>query len=289
MTFFTRLIFCIAMLLFVSSAPVYADTTAPATLSFAVLGDAEPKPKAEFPHMAQAVADINQLTPALNLQFVLGVGDIAHKGTLLQYEQATPVLQALTLPFYPIMGNEEYGSTVERFLQFANLWNADKTRIDAIRYTLEFPQVAIVLASPDFSRDFNDDGIAWLTNEVRRLAPKPVMLVVHGAQQGVYKENAEKGISHPGFVTDVVSQPNVRAVISGDLHMDMPRVNHSLTLNGVHYLHIPALERTKIPDESQHTAMYRVFHVHKDGRVEVETYQTGTQTPIARYHYQFTL
>jgi len=289
MTFFTRLIFCTAILLFVSSTPVYADTTAPATLSFAVLGDAEPKPKAEFPHMAKAVADINQLTPALNLQFVLGVGDIAHKGTLLQYEQATPVLQALTLPFYPIMGNEEYGSTVERFLQFANLWNADKTRIDAIRYTLEFPQVAIVLASPDFSRDFNDDGIAWLTNEVRRLAPKPVMLVVHGAQQGVYKENAEKGISHPGFVTDVVSQPNVRAVISGDLHMDMPRVNHSLTLNGVHYLHIPALERTKIPDESQHTAMYRVFHVHQDGRVEVETYQTGTLTPIARYHYQFTL
>lgn len=259
------------------------------TLSFAVLGDAEPKPKAEFPHMAQAVADVNTLTPQLNLQFVLGVGDIAHKGTLLQYEQATPVLQALQLPFYPIMGNEEYGSTPERFLTFANKWNQGKATIDSIRYTLEFAQVALVLASPDFSRDFNDEGIAWLKNEVSRLAPKPVLLVVHGAQQGVFKENADKGISHPGFVSEVLSQPNVRAVISGDLHMDMPRVTHSLELGGIHYLHIPALERTKIPDESQHTPMYRVFHIHADGTVVVDTYENGNLTPLAAYQYRFTL
>lgn len=259
------------------------------TVSFAVLGDAEPKPKAEFPHMAQAVADINQLTPRLNLQFVLGVGDIAHKGTLLQYEQATPVLQQLQLPFYPIMGNEEHGSTVERFLHFANLWNNGKTTISSPRYSLEFEQFALVLASPDFGRDFNDDGIAWLKQEITRLSPKPILLVVHGAQQGVYQENADKGISHVGFVSEVISQPNLRAVISGDLHMDMPRVKHSLAINGVHYLHIPALERTKIPDESQHTAMFRVFHVQADGTVVVETYQNGTLQPKPEFQYRFQL
>ncbi|WP_423187680.1 metallophosphoesterase family protein [Alishewanella sp. d11] len=259
------------------------------SISFAVLGDAEPKPKAEFPHVAQAVADVNQLTAQLNLQFVLGVGDLAHKGTLLQYENVTPVLQALQLPFYPIMGNEEYNSTPERFLTFANKWNQGKTTIDSIRYTLEFDQVALILASPDLGRDFNDSGINWLKQEVARLAPKPVLLVVHGAQQGVYQERPDKGISHPGFVTEVVNQPNVRAVISGDLHMDMPRVKHSLELNGVHYLHIPALERTKIPDESQHTPMYRVFHVHADGTVVVDTYQNGNLKPLAQYQYRFTL
>lgn len=277
-------------LLFIAAFNTACSSETPASsISFAVLGDAEPKPKAEFPHMAQAVADVNTLTSQLNLQFVLGVGDIAHKGTLLQYEQATPVLQALQLPFYPIMGNEEYGSTPERFLTFANKWNQGKATFDSIRYTLEFDQVALVLASPDFSRDFNDDGIAWLKNEVSRLAPKPVLLVVHGAQQGVFKENADKGISHPGFVSEVLSQPNVRAVISGDLHMDMPRVKHSLELNGIHYLHIPALERTKIPDESQHTPMYRVFHIHADGSVVVDTYQNGNLKPLSQYQYRFTL
>lgn len=260
-----------------------------AELRFVVLGDAEPKPEAKFPNMAAAVADINQLIPSLDLTFAVGVGDIAHKGTLLQYEQATPVLQALNLPFYPIMGNEEHGSTTERFLSFANLWNQGQTTIDSKRYSLEFDSVALVFASPDFGRDFNDDGIAWLKNEVARLAPKPVMLVVHSAQQGVFKENSEKGISHPGFVTEVISQPNVRAVISGDLHMDMSRVNHSFELNGVHYLHIPALERTKIPDESNHQAMYRVFSLMQDGTVVVDTYQTGNLEPLADYQYRFRL
>lgn len=260
-----------------------------AELRFVVLGDAEPKPEAKFPNMAAAVADINQLIPSLDLAFAVGVGDIAHKGTLLQYEQATPVLQSLNLPFYPIMGNEEHGSTTERFLSFANLWNQGKTTIDSTRYTLELDSVALILASPDFGRDFNDDGIAWLKNEVARLAPKPVMLVVHGAQQGVFKENPEKGISHPGFVTEVINQPNVRAVISGDLHMDMPRVNHSLELNGVHYLHIPALERTKIPDESYHQAMYRILSLMQDGTVVVDTYQTGNLEPLADYQYRFRL
>lgn len=258
-------------------------------LRFVVLGDAEPKPEAKFPNMADAIADINQLIPRLELDLAIGVGDIAHKGTMLQYEQATPILQALNLPFYPIMGNEEHGSSTERFLSFANMWNQGKTTIDSTRYTLEFDSVALVLASPDFGRDFNDDGIVWLKNEVARLAPKPVMLVVHGAQQGVFKENPDKGISHPGFVTEVISQPNVRAVISGDLHMDMPRVNHSLELNGVHYIHIPALERTKIPDESHHQAMYRVFSVMQEGTVVVDTYQTGRLEPLAEYQYRFKL
>ena len=229
-----------------SQTPATA-TTENIVLRFAVLGDAEPKPEPQFPHLAAAVADVNQLAEQTKLDFVVGVGDIAHKGTLVQYDNATPVLQQLTLPFYPIMGNEEHVSTVERFLHFAKLWNSGKATINSPRYSLEFEQFALVLASPDFGRDFNDDGIAWLKQEITRLSPKPVLLVVHGAQQGVYQENADKGISHAGFVSEVISQPNLRAVISGDLHMDMPRVKHSLAINGVHYLHIPALERGDPP------------------------------------------
>lgn len=259
-----------------------------ALLRFAVLGDAEPKPEPQFPNMAAAVADINQLAMQQRLDFVIGVGDIAHKGTLVQYENATPVLQQLSLPFYPIMGNEEHGSSVERFMQFANLWNQGKITLDAPSYVLEFDRVALVLASPDHGRDFNDSGIAWMLSQLQQLAPKPVLLVVHGAQAGVYPENADKGIHHPGFA-EVIAQPNLAAVISGDLHMDMDRSNHSKQLGKVHYLHIPALERTKIPDDSQHTAMFRLFTLHNDNLMQVDTYQTGVLTPLARHRYQFSL
>ncbi|MFC4260957.1 metallophosphoesterase family protein [Marinobacter lacisalsi] len=255
---------------------------------FAVLGDAEPKPKAAFPNVEAAVQDVNKLAKQQKVEFVLGVGDIAHKGTLLQYDNVTPVLQQLSLPFYPIMGNEEHGSTVDRFLQYATRWNNGKIEVTAPSYVLEQENVAIVMASPDFGRDFNDSGITWMLEQIEALSPKPVLLVVHGAQAGIYPERADKGIKHPGF-SDVVAQPNLTAVISGDLHMDMDRVVHSKQIDGVHYLHIPALERTKIPDESRHNPMFRVFNVHADGTVTVDTYQVGLPEPLQRHAYQFDL
>lgn len=271
-----------------SQTPAAASTTENVVLRFAVLGDAEPKPEPQFPHLAAAVADVNWLATQTKLDFVVGVGDIAHKGTLVQYDNATPVLQQLTLPFYPIMGNEEHGSTVERFMQYANSWNAGKITLDAPSYVLEFDTVALVFASPDHGRDFNDSGIAWMLNQLKQLQPKPVLLIVHGAQTGVYPENPDKGIEHPGFA-GVIAQPNLAAVISGDLHMDMNRTLHSKQIGQVHYLHIPALERTKIPDESQHTAMFRVFSLSNTGLVQVDTYQTGNVTPLAQHSYSFNL
>lgn len=70
-----------------------AAVTENVVLRFAVLGDAEPKPEPQFPHLAAAVADVNRLATQTKLDFVVGVGDIAHKGTLVQYDNATPLAQ----------------------------------------------------------------------------------------------------------------------------------------------------------------------------------------------------
>src|SRR5690606_19555600 len=129
-------------------APTLANAAEP-VLRFAILGDAEPKPKAEFPGLAAAVGHVNHLTDTLNLDFVIGVGDIAHKGTELQYDAVTPVLQRLTLPFYPTMGNEEHGARVERYTQYAQRWNEGKVEIEGPSYVREFEQLAPVMASPD--------------------------------------------------------------------------------------------------------------------------------------------
>ncbi|WP_240901133.1 metallophosphoesterase [Thioalkalivibrio sp. XN8] len=260
----------------------------PVVLRFAVLGDAEPKPEPEFPNLAAAVSDVNALAADGRLDFVVGVGDIAHKGTLVQYENAAAVLEQLELPFYPIMGNEEHDSTTERFLEFANRWNNGQAEIPGPRYTRDLGPLVMVHASPDHGRDFNDEGVAWVLAQVRAAYPRPVFLVVHGAQAGVYPENPDKGVANPAFA-EVVAQPNLAAVISGDLHMDMDRVEHSKQLGRVHYLHIPALERTKIPDATQHTPMFRVFTVTASGEVLVDTYQAGRPRPLDRHAYRFSL
>lgn len=255
-------------------------------LRIAIIGDAEPKPLAEFPNMAAAVEQINTLAQTLPIDFVIGVGDIAHKGTEIQYEAATEVLQKFKAPFYPIMGNEEHGSTAERYMHYALKWNSN---LEGPSYVVNHEEVAFLFASPDHGRDFDDSGAMWILEQLQQLAPKPVVLIVHGAQQGVYPENAEKGISNQLFKDQVVSQTNLAVIISGDLHMDMDRVNHSKKIDHVHYLHIPALERTKIPDETNHTPMFRVMTIAKDGKVNVDTYAVGDPEPREEHAYSFGL
>lgn len=272
-----------------ASGPVGSDRADPEVrLRFAVLGDAEPKPEPRFPNLALAVDDVNRLNEELGLDFVVGVGDIAHKGTLIQYENATGELVRLTRPFYPIMGNEEHGSTVERFLEFAERWNRSTLDFPTPKYVVDTEEVALVFASPDFGRDFSDEGIAWILEVLEGLKDKPVFLIAHGAQVGIFPENPDKGVTHPGFAR-VVAQPNLAAVISGDLHMDMDRVDHSKRVGSVHYLHIPALERTKIPDETHHKGMFRLFTVFANGEVLVETYAVGEPAALAEHRYGFRL
>lgn len=267
------------------SPVVTSDSADAVTLRFAVLGDAEPKPDPVFPGVEAAVRDINAMAEAGRIDFVIGVGDLAHDGTLIQYDNVTPVLQQLNRPFYPIMGNEEHNTTVERYLEYAARWNPEVTTPS---YVLDRGPVVMVHASPDFGRDFNDEGIAWVLDAVRTAAPKPVFLIVHGAQVGAYPENPEKGVAHPRFA-EVVAEPNLAAVISGDLHMDMDRTLHSKQIGHVHYLHIPGLERTKLPDETRHTPMFRVFTVTADGRVQIDTYETGVPGALAPLGYSFSL
>jgi 3',5'-cyclic-AMP phosphodiesterase len=255
-------------------------------LRVAFIGDGEPKPCAEFPHTDAAVEQINTLMLTQSIDFVIGVGDVAHKGTEIQYEAATEVFQKLKAPFYPIMGNEEHGSTVERYLYYAQQWNSN---IISPSYVINLDKLAFICASPDHGRDFDDSGAQWVIEQIERLAPKPVVLVVHGAQQGVYPERPDKGISNQLFREKVISQANLAVVISGDLHMDMDRVNHSKKIDHIHYLHIPALERTKIPDETNHTPMFRVMTVGKDGKVTLETYAVSDAAPRKEHAYSFTL
>lgn len=207
-------------------------------LRIAFIGDGKPKPCAEFPHTNAAVEHINQLQKSDAIDFVIGIGDVAHKGTEIQYEEATKVFQKLTPLFYTIMGNEEHGSSVEYYMKFAKQWNPKITSPNTI---LNHEKVTFVLASPDFGRDFNNKGASKIAKQIKKLAPKPVILVVHSVQKGVYEKRADKGIDNIIFKSDVLSQPNLVAVVSGDLHMDMDRTKHSKKINNIHYLHIPAL------------------------------------------------
>lgn len=260
-----------------------------AALRFAVIGDAEPKPDPEFPGLGAAVDSINRLAEQLDLAFVAGVGDIAHDGTVSQYKAALKHLEKLPIPFYPIMGNEEFTATKERFLDYATRWNQGLPAIDNVRYTIERDELAFIFATPDRDgRDFSRKGIDWIKSELESLGDKPTMLFIHGAPRGVFPEGGDKGVQNPDF-SKLFREPNLIATFSGDLHIDIQRVQSTREKHGVHHVQVPPLERTKVPDRLRHHPYYRIVSVLEDGEVVVSTYDLVTGSFEPKQTYRFSL
>src|SRR5690554_5691078 len=67
-------------------------------IQFAVLGDVEPKTDRTFPNLRKAVSGINKLALDRAIAFTASVGDIAHRGSLTQYETASEILATLSSP-----------------------------------------------------------------------------------------------------------------------------------------------------------------------------------------------
>lgn len=260
-----------------------------AELRFAVIGDGEPKPDAEFPGLNAAVESINALAMDYDLSFVAGIGDIPHKGTVVQYEAALGVLKNLDIPFYPIMGNEEYNASEQRYLEYANRWNQGRVRIKALKYVIETEPLALIFATPEKDgRDFHDTGVRWIEEQLDAIGDKPAMLFIHGAPQVVFPEGGDKGVANPEFLR-LMERANLVATFSGDLHMDLTRVAGARKKYGVHHVHVPALERTKLPDKAQHVPYYRVVSVLEDGEVVLSTINAVTGEVDPSFEYRFSL
>jgi len=265
---------------------VQADAYEP-VLTFAVVGDAEPKPEAAFPGLAATVDTLNAMAQSRKIEWVFGVGDLPHKATDIQYENLTAVLQNLRLPFYPLMGNEEFHGSPEKFLRFAQSWGNATQPIDDIRYTIDHPIALFVSATPDLNgREFTTQGTAWIDQQLAGAATKPAFLFVHGAQVGIFPEGGDKGTAQPEF-SDLSKHENLVAIFSGDLHMDLHRIDGIVSHRGVDHVHIPAVERTKVPDESFHHPYFRLVTLYQDGLGVIELIDSETGQTLPKFTHRF--
>lgn len=279
-------LFAIIALWFPQPSLAQSDEKAP-VLVFAVIGDAEPKPEPEFPGLQATVTTLNSLAGSRSVEFVFGVGDLAHKATDIQYQNLTKVLSDLELPFYPIMGNEEFHGTPEQFLEHANQWGNAQKPLDATRYVNDHHGFRFISATPDLNgREFTDQGIEWIDQQLNHQPSQPKFLFVHGAQVGIFPEGGDKGTANPNFQT-LAEHEKLAVIFSGDLHMDIHRVDGIVEQLGVLHVHVPALERTKIPDESFHHPYFLLVTLYDDGLGVIETMDANTGQTLPRYTHQF--
>ena len=54
-------------------------------------------------------------------------------------------------------------------------------------------------------------------------------------------------------------------------------------------MHIPALVRTKVPDETIHKPIIRIMTIDKNGKDEVESFKLGDFKSEEKYKYSFEL
>src|SRR5690606_24366158 len=100
----------------------------------------------------------------------------------------------------------------------------------------------------------------------------------------------DKSIENPRFA-EILSHPRLIAVFSGHLHLNLNRVTHYIVVDGVHHIHAPGLERTKVPDDDpeSHVPYFRLVTIFDTGQVLVETYDLAAKSFDQRHEIRFNI
>ena len=243
-------------------------------IRIAILGDAEPKPEPVFTHTAAAVEVINRLDERAPIAFVAGTGDIAHKGALAQYDAVSEHLGALRPPLLPILGNEELMAEngAERLLRYAAKWNGGGPEDESGRglsYTRRVAGHLFVFASAmDGGKELNDHQIDWIEAQLMQSPGLPAILFTHNAPPGLFRPGG--AMQRPALNERILAREDVVATFSGHLHMNLDEwPGHARCDRGVHHIHVPGLERTKLG--SCHVPRFRLLTI-EGHRLSVQTY-----------------
>ena len=252
---------------------------------FAVFGDMEPSPDPVFIGAQLATEAVVQVaTIAAVADVVVGVGDIAHRGTDVQYATVAPILQALAVPFLAIPGNEEAGD-FDRFLAEARTWNEDPDTIPDLHYVAAGACFTLVFATATVNgREVSDADVDWILERLDEIAARRAILVTHGSLAGVFGVGGVKGIEHPRFRDEVLLHPALALTVSGDLHLDVATYPGIATTDGVAHLHAPGLERTKHGD---HVPRMRTVSTACDGTIDVRTYDLQVGAFLSHLRWTF--
>jgi hypothetical protein len=90
------------------------------------------------------------------------------------------------------------------------------------------------------------------------------------------------------LMTPVLQRPNVRILFSGHTHFDLASVeSHVIDAYGVHHIHVPGIERTKVGDT--HTPRFRIVTITNGEDVTVQTYNVRSGAFDRELEIRFTL
>ena len=106
--------------------------------TFVVLSDMHIGESEEQTQLAQdAIAKINSMVSSNNIKFVLITGDISNTALPKQFEDAKSILDTLTVPYIPIIGNHDIWT-----YNSSSNWEETEPHGDELFYSIFYPTIA---------------------------------------------------------------------------------------------------------------------------------------------------
>jgi predicted phosphodiesterase len=211
--------------------------------------------------LANFVRDIKHHIPPVD--FAVHLGDITETGTAQEFSWASLILDSLTCPLYPVVGNHDnfQGDSKQNWLDFAGL---DSTHYSFDYFGINF--IVIDCTLPRYIPPYVHCDALVRARVARELALKPHMPAIILSHYNMWErpwnaefDTTESYAEYMGvpWLREVLEDAgNVIAVINGHVHANRAEVH-----NGIHYLDVNAT-LTGRPS-------IRYFYVYRD-RIEVD-------------------
>lgn len=254
----------------------HEQNTQTSNVRFAILGDVEPKPDPVFALFQNAIDRINSIHAQTPLDFVAGIGDIPHHGSVEQYENASSVLATLQPPLFAIMGNEEMAGGAARFQQYAARWRGTSPDKIALRYIKDCGQyTCIFITASTNGIQFSEEDLDWLEEQAALHSQNSILLFTHAPTKDIFEIDQARAIQHERFA-EILHRSSIRLHFSGHTHIDPDfTATHVIDQQGVHHVHIPGIERTKVGEK--HTPRFRLVELQPGGFIDIQTFNLMEQ------------
>lgn len=164
-------------------------------------------------YLANAIERLNNLKPALDA--VVISGDLVDHGTTEEYDVLRPMLDTLSMPWWPIPGNHDS----ERF------WTVFSDRmpdsITDVGYVIEFLGIRFVMLDTRVNDQphgaLNTQRIDWLSDALS--SDMPVVLVMHHPPFDTGIAHMDKiGLRGRDHLPDLLQKHRPLAVLCGHIH-----------------------------------------------------------------------
>ena len=124
--------------------------------------------------LANAVRDINKR----GVDFTVVLGDLSQNDMLGQFKKAKSILDSLTAPYIPIVGNHDNYKN-NSFAYFRQVFGTTTERYSWDHKGFHFVTAAADMPTAHDTVHWYDDNIKWVQDDLRKNASKPTILVTH--------------------------------------------------------------------------------------------------------------